>query len=155
MVSTMRSLRGAILALFATLVYAPLQATAAIGNTTCVSAADARNFMPFCRGVDWDVHGPSASSTHFTDNIAKQTFIQTLHSVTTCGGTVLSKSCSIAFQKYTCAYHFPKCNNVTGELIQPCREVCEHYCSICNTATCPCFDLPVKGGDTKCTPLSE
>ena len=133
---------------------APLEANAAIGSTTCVSAADARNFMPFCQDVDWNVHGPTASDTHFTDNIAKQTFVQTLHSTTTCGGTVLSKSCSIAFQRYTCAYYFPKCN-VTGHLIQPCREVCEHYCNTCNTATCPCFDLPVKGEGTECMPLSE
>ena len=34
-------------------------ASAAIGNTTCVSSSDARRFMQFCGNVDWDVHGPT------------------------------------------------------------------------------------------------
>ena len=133
-------------------------ASAAIGNTTCVSSADARPFMQFCGNVAWDVHGPEPASTHVIDNIAKQTFVQTLHSATICSGKMLSKSCTVAFRKYACAYHFPRCDNVTGVLKPPCREVCDHYCSVCNIGNCPCFDLPLKGAtaaETKCMTLKE
>ncbi len=26
-------------------------------------------------------------------------------------------------------------------------QVCEHYCSVCNMAGCPCFDLPIKAAE--------
>eukprot|EP00946_MAST-07B_sp_MAST-7B-sp1_P001382 g1382.t1 len=133
-------------------------ASAAIGNTTCVSSSDARRFMQFCGNVDWDVHGPTPADTHVIDNIAKQTYVQVLHSATIRCGKLLSKSCTVSFRKYACAYHFPKCNNVTGELIPPCREVCDHYCNTCNIGNCPCLDLPLKGDTaetTKCMTLKE
>lgn len=128
----------------------------ALANVTCTSSATAKPYLQFCSNIDWDILGSPWSSIHELDNIAKQTYVTTLTTVTGCAGTVLSTKCTAAFRKYACAYHFPQCvlNGTTYELRQPCRDVCEHYCSTCNIGPCPCFDLDLPESGT-CVTLKE
>ena len=125
--------------------------TTATAQMTCSHSSNALPYLQFCTKINYDVLGPASQSAHVIDQIAKQTYVQSLHMHSSCGGKVLSKQCSIAFRQYSCAYHFPKCVNATAttatHLLPPCREVCEHYCSVCNMAGCPCFDLPIKAAE--------
>ena len=129
---------------------------------TCIPPQSSNPFLQFCSSINYDVNGPTPDSVHYIDGLAKQTYVSALHMHAACGGKVLSKKCQIAFRKYSCAFHFPKCITATPDkevhLKQPCREVCEHYCSTCNMAGCPCYDLPVKaaeGKESTCTTLEE
>jgi hypothetical protein len=128
---------------------------------TCIHTKHTKPYMQFCSDIDYDVNGPTPGQSHYIDQLAKQTYVQALHMHTSCGSKVLSVQCSAAFRKYTCAYHFPKCINSTtttaAHLKPPCREVCEHYCSVCNMAGCPCHDLPLKAteGVSTCQTLEE
>ena len=137
------------LGLFLHLLTAVMTTTTA--QMTCSHSSNALPYLQFCTKINYDVLGPASQSAHVIDQIAKQTYVQSLHMHSSCGGKVLSKQCSIAFRQYSCAYHFPKCVNATAttatHLLPPCREVCEHYCSVCNMAGCPCFDLPIKAAE--------
>lgn len=134
----------------------------ASAKMTCITPENHLPFLQFCSAIDYQINGPTADAAHSIDQIAKQTFVHTLHMHGSCGGKIVSKKCSIAFRKYTCAYHFPRCVNTTAtkpiHLLPPCREVCEHYCSTCNMASCPCYDLPInaaEGKEKKCQTLEE
>ena len=126
-----------------------------VASMQCVPSSHTKPYLQFCSAINYDVNGPTPDQSHYIDQLAKQTFVQTMHMHASCGGKVLSKQCNIAFRKYACAYHFPKCVNATTttptHLKPPCREVCEHYCDVCNMAGCPCLDLPLRAADGEST----
>ena len=71
---------------------------------------------------------------------------------------VLTSDCQMAFRKYSCAVHFPRCEdygvNSAHTTVRVCRDVCTEYCDRCKLSYCPCGDLPVQnctGLDTFCS----
>lgn len=164
--ATVQPLLAAILLVFllsGTIVHPPGSGRSFLVSAapTCVPPTASSPYLQFCSDISWDVNGPLASDAHVIDNIAKQSFINTITTAVQCSGKILSKSCSVALRKYLCGYHFPMCTqNASGTnvLLPICRGVCEYYCSECSMGSCGCYDLPIKEADDqpkKCMTLTE